>query len=193
MKKSALFLATLVLAGTAFGQLPVTLKTDEAARRVEVSVGGKPFTAYIFPPETELKKAVLYPIRTARGTLITRGWPMDPRPGERIDHPHHVGLWLNYEDVNGYDYWNNSTAIVESLRAHKFGTIRHTGIKEAKSGPKEGRLVVTADWVEDDGKGRKVLEETTTYVFSGTDSERVIDRTTTLKACLLYTSPSPRD
>ena len=182
MKKSALFLATLVLAGTAFGQLPVTLKTDEAARRVEVSVGGKPFTAYIFPPETELKKEVLYPIRTARGTLITRGWPMDPRPGERIDHPHHVGLWLNYEDVNGYDYWNNSTAIVESLRAHKFGTIRHTGIKEAKSGPKEGRLVVTADWVEDDGKGRKVLEETTTYVFSGTDSERVIDRTTTLKA-----------
>lgn len=182
MKKRSLLLACMVPVFNGFSQLPVTLTTSQAARRVDVSVGGKPFTAYIFPPETELKKAVLYPIRTAKGTLITRGWPLDPRPGERIDHPHHVGLWLNYEDVNGYDYWNNSTAIVESLRSHKFGTIRHTGISMARSGPRAGRLVVTADWLEDDGRGRRVLAETTTYVFSGNATERVIDRITTLKA-----------
>src|SRR5215212_6033958 len=80
---------------------PVTVTPNEAARRVDVSIGGKPFTSYIWPER--LKKPVLYPLRTASGTLVTRGWPFDPRPGERIDHPHHVGLWFDYGDVNGVD------------------------------------------------------------------------------------------
>src|SRR5262245_22458769 len=77
-----------------------------AERRVDVTVAGKPFTSYIWPER--LAKPVLYPIRTAGGTLVTRGFPMDPRPGERVDHPHHVGLWFNYGDVDGVDFWNNS-------------------------------------------------------------------------------------
>ena len=44
--------------------------------------------------------------------MVTRGFPLEPRPGERVDHPHHVGLWFNHGDVNGVDFWNNS----ESLR-----------------------------------------------------------------------------
>ena len=87
--------------------MQVTVK--EADRRVDVTVDGQPFTAYVWP--TSLKKPVLYPIRTAKGTLVTRGFPLDPRPGERVDHPHHVGLWFNYGDVNGIDFWNNSDAI----------------------------------------------------------------------------------
>ena len=51
---------------------------------------GKPFTSYVWPER--LAKPVLYPIRTARGTIVTRGFPLDPRPGERVDHPHQVGL-----------------------------------------------------------------------------------------------------
>src|SRR5271163_4165132 len=82
---------------------------DEAHRRVDIAIDGKPFTAYIWP--TTLKKPVLYPLRTANGTIITRGFPLEQRPGERIDHPHHAGLWFNYEDVNGLDFWNNSEAI----------------------------------------------------------------------------------
>lgn len=164
--------------------LPVQLKRDDKAKRVDVIIDGKPFTSYIYPGEAVLKKAVLYPIRTAKGTLVTRGWPMDPRPGERVDHPHHVGMWLNYEDVNGYDYWNNSTAIVESLRQHKFGTIRHTGIKSVGAKNNRGELVVTADWVADDGKGPLTLKEETKYVFWGQGNQRFIDRVTTLTAVI---------
>ncbi len=36
------------------------------------------------------------PIIDADGVTITRGWPLEPRPGERTDHPHHDGLWFNY-------------------------------------------------------------------------------------------------
>ena len=83
-------------------------------------VGGQPFTSYIWP--TTIKKPVLYPLRTAKGVVVTRGYPLDPRPGERVDHPHHVGLWFNYGNVDGYDFWNNSDAI-EAERQPHMGTI----------------------------------------------------------------------
>src|SRR5512132_4020293 len=87
----------------------VRLVQDEAKQRVDVYVDGQPFTSYIYP--STLKKPVLYPIRTAKGTLVTRGFPMEPRPGERVDHPHHVRLWFNYGDVNGIDFWNNAEGL----------------------------------------------------------------------------------
>src|SRR5216117_4415367 len=76
-------------------KLRVDVVPHEDQRRVDVLVDGKPFTAYIYP--TTLKKPTLYPLRTASGTVVTRGWPLEPRPGERVDHPHHVGLWFTYK------------------------------------------------------------------------------------------------
>src|ERR1700688_1109500 len=74
----------------------ISVVANEQERRVDISIDGQPFTSYIWP--ITLKKPVLYPLRTAKGTIITRGFPLEQRPGERIDHPHHAGLWLNYED-----------------------------------------------------------------------------------------------
>ncbi|WP_374759713.1 DUF6807 domain-containing protein [Dyadobacter chenwenxiniae] len=158
----------------------VDLVNNEKEKKVEVKIDGKAFTSYFYPGEDVLKKAVLYPVQTAKGTLITRGWPLDPRPGERVDHPHHVGIWLNYEDVNGNDYWNNSNAVDHAKRA--YGTIIHTGIKSMKSGKDKGELTVTADWK--DKNGVLTLKETTTYHFSGKGDQRIIDRSTTLTAVL---------
>src|SRR5688572_7930756 len=140
----------------------VEVKVNEAARRVDVTIDGRPFTSYIWPDS--LKKPVLYPIRTAKGTLVTRGFPLDPRAGERIDHPHHVGLWFNYGDVNGIDFWNNSDAIPAEQRP-KMGTVAHKKIAVAKSGASEGVLEVDADWVMPDGS--VILREHTKFVFSG--------------------------
>jgi hypothetical protein len=154
----------------------VELKVDETAKRVDVTVGGKPFTSYIWPDA--VKKPVLYPVRDAKGTLVTRGWPLDPRPGERVDHPHHVGLWLTYENVNGVDFWNNSDA-VKPADAPKMGTILHRRIDSAKGGQR-GELVTEADWVLHDGT--TLLHERTAYTFSGDATTRAIDRETTLTA-----------
>ena len=82
---------------------------DEAHRRVDITIDGKPFTSYIWP--TTLKKPVLYPLITDEGITVTRGYPLAPRPDERVDHPHHAGMWFNYGNVNGFDFWNNSDAI----------------------------------------------------------------------------------
>lgn len=164
----------LVLPLRAAGHVEVTV--NEAAKRVDITIDGKPFTSYIWT-ET-VKKPVLYPIRDASGTLVTRGWPIAPRAGERVDHPHHVGLWLNYENVNGVDFWNNSDAI-KPADAPKMGTILHRRIVSAKGGDR-GELVTESDWVLHDGT--TLLHERTTYVFSGDASSRTIDRTTTLTA-----------
>src|SRR5213082_3770235 len=149
------------------------------ARRVDVLVDGKPFTAYIYPTATTLRKPTLYPLRTASGKLVTRGWPLDPRPGERVDHPHHIGLWFTYSDVNGLDFWNNSDAI-PAARAPKMGTIVHRAVRHLESGQGAGALEVTAEWV--DYQGHALLREDTRFVFRAGDGLRAVDRITTLTA-----------
>jgi Methane oxygenase PmoA len=155
----------------------VAVTPNESARRVDVTIGGAPFTAYIWPER--LRKPVLYPIRAATGTLVTRGWPLDPRPGERVDHPHHVGLWLNYESVNGVDFWNNSDAL-KPADAAKMGTIFHRRIVSAKSGASRGELVTEMDWVMPTGK--TILHERAVFAFAGDSTARRIERISTLTA-----------
>src|SRR5262245_15750088 len=156
---------------------PVTVTPLESARRVDIAIGGKPFTSYIWP-ET-VKKPVLDPIRSAGGTLVTRGWPLAPRSGERVDHPHHVGLWFNYESVNGLDFWNNSDAIKPAERS-KMGTILHRRIVSANGGADRGELTTASDWVT--STGAVLLHERTQFVFSGDAITRRIDRIATLTA-----------
>lgn len=180
--KKLLFIA-FILRGLFVEAQTVKLVRNDAERKVDILVGGQFFTSYIYPDEKILKKPVLFPIKTAKGSTITRGYPLAPRANERTDHPHHVGLWLNYEYVNGLDYWNNSTAIPAEKRLEKYGLIRHTGISKAKNG-KVGQLNVTADWVEKDGTGNIILKEKTAYQFSGKGDVRIIDRTTTLTAAV---------
>ena len=150
---------------------------DHAARRVDVMVDGKPFTAYIYP--STIKKPVLYPLRTAAGTLVTRGFPLEPRKGERVDHPHHVGLWFNHGDVNGLDFWNNSGDIGPD-RAPKMGTIVHRNVLHTKSGSDRGELRVESEWLAPDGV--VLLREETHFVFGGSKDMRSVDRTTRLTA-----------
>jgi hypothetical protein len=175
-------LGTIVVAvltcAAASGRGPrVQVTPNEAAQRVDIAIDGKPFTSYIWPGT--LKKPVLYPLRTAKGTIVTRGFPLDPRKGERVDHPHHVGLWFNHGDVNGFDFWNNSDAVPRD-RAQTVGTIHHRRIVDAMSGDDRGDLTVETEWI--DGTGKPLLRERTHFVFRGAGDARSIDRTTTLTA-----------
>jgi hypothetical protein len=174
--------STLIIAASLRAAPPapdkgVTVVPNEAARRVDVLVDGQPFTSYIWPDT--LKKPVLFPLRTASGTMITRGFPLDPRPGERTDHPHHVGLWFNYESVNGVDFWNNSTALPAERQA-QMGRIVHQRIVKTISGADQGELEVAMDWIMPDGQ--PVLHETADFIFRAGPGRRVVDRISTLTA-----------
>jgi len=200
--------------------LPVKVVSDPAHRKVTITVEDKPFTTFIYPDT--LEKPVLYPIYAPDGQLITRGFPRAPRPGEPVDHPHHLGLWFNYENVNGLDFWNNSYAIPAAKKS-QYGWIRTDSISmgpdsnvprvrarrpiiplsngaasaattsaaspSAASAPATFRY--TARWT--DQQEHVLLHEVTTYRFSATPQERIIDRTTVLTADIDVNFPDAKD
>jgi hypothetical protein len=88
-------------------------------------------------------------------------------------------MWLNYENVNGIDFWNNSEAIMPK-DAPRMGTIQQRTILLAKGGSGQGELEVEADWLTYDKK--VLLKEHTRYVFRGGPNFRSVDRITTLQA-----------
>ena len=150
---------------------------NDSERKVNVLIDGELFTSYVYP--INIKKPVLYPLITPKGTKITRKFPLEPSVGERVDHPHHVGVWFNYGDVNGYDFWNNSDSIKVEKR-NGYGTIKHQKIVDVKSGNQEGSLTVTMDWLVPDGT--LLLKENTTFIFRGEGDTYSIDRITKLTA-----------
>jgi hypothetical protein len=181
MKK--LFLLALIIAScNCFAQLnnKVQLIKNDAECEVDVLVDGKLFTSYLYTDKLPvLRKPVLYPIVAASGVTITRGFPLQPKSGERIDHPHHIGSWFNYGDVDGLDFWNNSDAI-PAARAKEMGTIKHLKILNTKNGNGKGELSVSTKWMN--SKDETLVNEKTHFTFFAKKGVRIIDRATTLSA-----------
>ncbi len=146
-------------------------------KKVEVWIDGDLFTAYIYPDQ--IAKPVLYPLKTVSGKALTRGFPLDTVPGERVDHPHHIGHWMNYGDVNGLDFWNNSEARPAEDK-HMYGTIFHKEVRNIQGRDDMGMLEVVNEWKTPDGV--VLLEEQTRFIFSVQGNSRIIDRITTLHA-----------
>src|SRR5215469_9149823 len=175
------FLAVSVLLAphTRFSDSPrgVNVTINEAERHVDITMDGEPFTSYIWP--TSLKKPVLFPLITDEGITVTRGYPLEPRKGERVDHPHHAGLWFNYGNANGFDFWNNSYAIEPANRS-KMGDVVFKKILSSHTGADRGELDVESVWVT--GQNEPILDQSTHYVFIRRDHARIIDQIITLKA-----------
>jgi hypothetical protein len=174
-KLKILLLCLAVFIVTYIQAQKVQFKQDDKNKKVEVFVDNKFFTAFIYPENME--KQSLYPIITSSGKIITRGYPLQPRPFERTDHPHHVGMWFNFGDVNGLDFWNNSFAIAAAEKP-KYGKIAFDKIVSLNS--KLGKLIVSANWI--DINKNVLLNEQTSYIFSGKGNTRIIERITQLTA-----------
>ncbi|MEI7422309.1 MAG: PmoA family protein [Prolixibacteraceae bacterium] len=151
----------------------VEFVNKEADRKVDVMIDGKLFTSYCWPKN--VYKPVLYPVFTSTGTEITRGFPLKPREGERSDHNHHVGIWLNYGSVNGLDFWGNI-----GKKNPVDGEIKHIKVEKLSGGSGEGFMITDESWI--DPAGKELLSEKTEYHFIANGSTRIIDRITTLTA-----------
>ncbi|MCS3798642.1 PmoA family protein [Niastella sp. OAS944] len=178
MKQIFCWAAGCFISSISFAQKKETVKLvqEKDKNTINVIIGNNLFTSFIYPDS--LAKPVLYPIFSQNGAMLTRGYPMYPLAGDPTDHPHHLGLWLNFENVNGLDFWNNSFAIPADKKG-MYGSIKTDRIIKKEDGAK-GILAYHANWV--DNKNNILLEETTQYEFSGSGSQRIVDRITTLKA-----------
>ena len=173
-----LFILSTNMFTASFAQKEEMVKVVKSTKekKVDIFIGEKLFTSFLFPDS--LEKPVLYPLHAANGTVVTRGFPLDPKPNDPTDHPHHIGLCFNFENVNGLDFWNNSYAIPKEKK-QLYGWIRTDGILEISGGEK-GLLSYHANWTNQ--QNDVLLEETTRFEFSGSAYQRIIDRFTVLTA-----------
>ena len=183
----ALILACLALCAAHLrGADPVELRRQ--GNQIEVRIGGRPFTTYYFGPESP--KPYLHPLRTAQGTIVTRGYPMVKNiPGESHDHPHHRALFFTHGDVNGIDFWGEGQPSKAAQTAHgqtysseelPKGRTVFRKLEEITSGPDSGSTRADFDLVGPDGK--VIATETQAYTFRGDPSTRSIDCEFTIQA-----------
>lgn len=150
---------------------------NELDKKIDVLVDGKPFTTFQWPDN--ICKPVLYPVYASSGTEITRGFPINPKVGERADHPHQIGMWFTYGNVNGNDFWGNGSQGLGTKNPNG-GVIKHLKIENVQGGEGFGKFVSSESWV--DTAGIELLNEQTEYHFIANGKTRIIDRLTTLTA-----------
>jgi hypothetical protein len=155
----------------------ITFEDNISANKIDVLVDNQLFTTFQWPGN--VTKPVFYPILTSEGTEITRGFPLNPKAGERADHPHQIGMWLTYGNVNGLDFWGNGSKGLGTRNANG-GVIKHLEIKNVKEGTGEGSFETTESWV--DTSGVELLREATEFHFIARGNIRIIDRKTVLTA-----------
>jgi len=155
--------------------LNIAFINKEADKKIDVMIDGKLFTSYSWPDS--VYKPILYPVYTSAGTEITRGYPLKPRAGERTDHRHQIGIWLNYGNVDGFDFWGNGST---GKRSPNGGEVKHLKVEKLSGGNGEGSMITDESWI--DPSGKELLSEKTEYHFIANGSTRIIDRITTLTA-----------
>ena len=188
-KSGSILFLTLLLPGLALAGGGESVKVQKLTDSVAVSIAGKEFATYYFGPNSP--KPYVSPLRSAQGTVVTRGFPMRTDiPGERHDHPHHRALFFAHGDINGIDFWGEGTGNKQSQTANGVyyptagelptGKTRFVKLDEVKSKGQSGTVKAEFELVGPDGK--VIGSESQEYTFSGDSSTRVIDCTFTLTA-----------
>jgi hypothetical protein len=152
-------------------QTPEPVELTRNGTRVDVAIGGRPFTAYYVDPS--VAKPYLFPLRSSLGTVVTRGFPMISDSAEDHDEPHQRAMYFAHGDINGFDFWGEAAFPKWSDHsASTFGRTVFRAFDEIQSGPDAGRLRATFDLVAPAGV---IAEEIQTYRFAGDEQSRVID------------------
>ncbi len=136
---------------------------------IRVLCGDEIFTALHFG---DVQKPYLYPVMSAKGVSVTRGYPMELRPNETKDHRHHTSLWFAHGDVNGHDFWHGGKG--ERIVHVETSELQ---VKSSKSRP---GIQSTFQWRDPDGE--VICTEKRLMHFSADQSSRSIEFDITLTA-----------
>ncbi len=126
-----------------------------------------------------LYKPFFWPVKTLNGIEITRGYPLRPMIWEPVDHPHQTGIWFNFGNVNGIDFWNNSDAIPKENK-HLYGKIEVDSFQIVKNNSQVVRFFTVSRWRNNEGE--ILLYEKTNFILDEAKSIWSITRITTLTA-----------
>ena len=144
------------------------VKITELPDKIKIEVNGKLFTEYNFK---DVPRPYFYPVIGPTDVNITRHWPMKEVENEDRDHIHHRSLWFTHGDVNGNDFWGESS---------KSGKIVHDKFLQVSSGPDVGVISSQNKWVAVDGK--IICTDTRTHKFYSTPVGQIMDFDVTIHA-----------
>lgn len=145
-----------------------SVKITESGDVLEVTINGEPFTQYHFK---NVSRPFLYPVLGPGGAPMTRDWPMNEGPNDEKDHPHHRSLWYAHGEINGVDFWSEST---------NAGKTVHDGFIEVSSGPDVGVIKSRQKLVATDG--RIIATDVRTIRIHNTEPYRLMDYEVTIHA-----------
>lgn len=180
MKKPIILLLSICLGIYGIAQntnSKITFRLSNTETKIDILADGKLFTSFQWPEN--ICKPVLYPVFAPSGNEITRGFPVIPKAGERADHPHQIGVWLTYGNVNGNDFWGNGSQGLGTTNKNG-GVIRLVKVNKTKAIENKGMLTFSANWL--DSTGTALLAENTELRFTAQKNMRIIDRISTLTA-----------
>lgn len=159
-----------------------TVELVRKGDEVDVLVGGKPFTTYYFTPE--VAKPYFQPLRSARGTILTRDFPIgNTIPPEHLKDPsleaHQRPMYFGHGDIDGIDFWGEA-AFPQDSDDSVFGHAVFKKLEEIHRGGDSDGL--KADFELADPNGRVIADMIQTYGFAGGPDTRWIDCDITLVA-----------
>lgn len=150
---------------------------DDSSKELAFTYGNNLLT--IFHYGQEKYKPSFFPVNTIDGIRITRGWPDDPAPFEPVDHPHQLGLWFNFGDVNGIDFWNNSDSIPPNKKK-EYGRIVNMRVLLEVMNDTSASFSVNNFWISEPGDS--LLEENSSFKIELGIDFWLLEKTTTLRA-----------
>ena len=150
--KKVVFLALISIFTANLMVGPPKVELVKAENRIDVVIGGEPFTSYLYG--SDLTKPLLVPVRTPSGIEVSRRFPLTSVEGGSSDHEHHVGIFFAVDKVNGVNFWKNTSISPQ---------IRHMEITEMAGGAGTGKLSAVSHWIDD--KRQVLLEERRNMVF----------------------------
>ncbi len=159
---------------------PVMLRRE--GPHIVVTLAGRPFTTYYFDPAEA--KPYFMPLRSAQGTIITRGFPIGNTipPAHLHDRdlePHQRPMYFGYGDINGIDFWGEAV-FPKWSDDHVFGRTVKVKIEEMQGGPRAGALRALFNLAGP--SGRVIGQEAQSYTFRGNQTTRIVDCAITLMA-----------
>jgi hypothetical protein len=162
--------------GIALHAAPVELKRGE--NKVDVVIGGQPFTTYYF--DEAVAKPYLMPLRTASGTVISRGFPVVNTVSGADQkspsfEPHQRPLYFAHGDIDGLNFWAEK-AFDPYYHGHShqaYGRMALVKLEDSTGGAEAGTIRALFNLLAP--SGRIIAEETQTFKFQGDEKARIID------------------
>lgn len=126
-----------------------------------------------------IARPFLFPVTGVGNTSVLRT-PAEKGNPEKVDHPHHKGIWVSHGDVNGIDNWSEE---------EEGGKTVHKNFLELTSGPVFARIHAVSDWVKEgffetsEKTAGKIMEEERIITIYNMPSDcRIIDQKLILRA-----------